>query len=246
MFKGKVPIGWLGASGMPPLIWDGWEEEAERVHYRGLDELQREGWAEQGVYYLKTVSSGYTHFWSTKPMYSVDDLKGFKIRFYGSHAEVMEKLGASTIFLPHEEVYMAAATGTVDGSGTSHFMYEDLGLYEVCPYFYGPPWMLPGGMALFVAMDAWNALPDDLKAMVETAAAAYASESFLKFSEQYGRMLAKFPEWGVTYIEWGPEDIAKIRAASLEVLDEFPVEDPRVSKGVEIIKTFMRDKGYID
>jgi TRAP-type C4-dicarboxylate transport system substrate-binding protein len=107
-------------------------------------------------------------------------------------------------------------------------------------------------MELWVSKKAWDALPDDLKAIVETAAVAftkdYADICWMQEREMFNK---SFPEWGTTYIEWGKEDIDRItNEFSLPYLDKIAKEigpkDPRVVKGIEIIKQFMKDYGYID
>ena len=163
----------------------------------------------------------------------------------------MEHFGAAPVMLPHPETY-TAAMGTLDGSGTAWWLYRDLKLHEVCPYFIGPAWQTPQGMELWVSKKAWDALPDDLKAIVETAAVAftkdYADICWMQEREMFNK---SFPEWGTTYIEWGKEDIDRItNEFSLPYLDKIAKEigpkDPRVVKGIEIIKQFMKDYGYID
>lgn len=250
-WRGAVPVGWLGGANFPPFVTRSNEEFHELFHYRGLDELMKEGWAEEGIYFLGSHNVGNTYFWSSKPLYGLEDLKGFKVRFFGAMSDTMEHFGASPVMLPHPETYMAIATGTLDGSGTAWWLYRDLKLYEVCPYFIGPPWQVPQSMELFVSLAAWNALPDDIKAMVETASKVFAFEYSTRVTIEEKEMFRKsFPEWGTTYIEWGPEDVAKITEFSLEYLDmtatEVGSKDPRVARAMEITKEFMKECGYID
>ena len=246
-YKGAIPVGWLATCSMPPFVWRDWHDFVALYHRLGLDELMREGYAEHGIYFLTTLGESNIYFWSKKPMYTLDDLKGFKVRFYGAQTETMELLGASGVFLPHEETYMAMAMGTLDGSGSSTCIYTGLNLHEVAPYFYGPSWKLPEGMDLMVSMDSWQALPDDLKAMLTEAGKVHAYANHHECIWEEGELCFKqFDKWGVTYIEFGDEDVAKIAEAAVSLFDNFPTEDPRVAKGVEIVKEFAREKGYID
>lgn len=251
LFRGAVPVGWICPNSLPPFIWRSTEDFYELYHRKGLDDLMREGLAEVGIHMLNHHAVGNTYFWSSIPLYGVDDLEGFKVRFFGAMSDTMEAFGASPVFLPHPETYMAIALGTLDGSGTAWWIYRDLKLYEVAPYFIGPPWQTPQPMVNFISLEAWEALPDDLKAIVDAADMVLALEYHQrsKLEERY-MFEVSFPEWGVTYIEWGPEEVARITEVSLKLLEEIDREigpkDPRVSQGIEIVKEFMRDRGYID
>jgi TRAP-type mannitol/chloroaromatic compound transport system substrate-binding protein len=251
-WRGSIPVGWLQSGNLPPFVCRSNDEFNELYHRRGIDALIREGLAEQGIHFLGNHNVGNTYFWSKKPINSVDDLKGFKVRFFGSMSDTMEHFGAAPVMLPHPETYTAIAMGTLDGSGTAWWLYRDLKLHEVCPYFIGPAWQTPQGMELWVSKKAWDALPDDLKAIVETAAVAFTKDYVDICWMQEREMFNKsFPEWGTTYIEWGKEDIDRItNEFSLPYLDKIAKEigpkDPRVVKGIEIIKQFMKDYGYID
>ena len=99
---------------------------------------------------------------------------------------------------------------------------------------------------------AWDALPDDLKKVVEEATVEF-NKTFAKVcDEQEKEMFAKsFKEWGTTYIEWGKDDIDRItKEFSLPFLNKIEQEigskDPRVAEGIQIIKQFMKDRGYIN
>ena len=251
-WRGSVPVGWITAGNLPPFITRSDAEFNELYHHRGLDKLMGEAWAEQGIHFLGSHNVGDTYFWSKKPINSLEDLKGFKVRFFGAMSDTMEHFGASPIMLPHPEVYMAISTGTLDGAGTCWWQYRDLKHYEVCPYFIGPPWQVPQAMELLVSQKAWDALPRDIQAIVETAAIVMSKDfADLNRIEEQEMYRESFPKWGTKFIHWSEGDVDRItKEFSLPYLDKIAAEvgpkDPRVVKGIEIIKQFMRDYGYID
>ncbi|NLK31162.1 MAG: TRAP transporter substrate-binding protein DctP [Aminobacterium colombiense] len=116
-WRGSIPVGWLQSGNLPPFVCRSNDEFNELYHRRGIDALIREGLAEQGIHFLGNHNVGNTYFWSKKPINSVDDLKGFKVRFFGSMSDTMEHFGAAPVMLPHPETYTAIAMGTLDGSG---------------------------------------------------------------------------------------------------------------------------------
>ncbi|MDD3473993.1 MAG: TRAP transporter substrate-binding protein DctP, partial [Syntrophaceae bacterium] len=54
--------------------------------------------------------------WTTKPVKSLEDLKGMKIRSPGGmQTNYIKALGAEPVFMPLGDVYIAMDTGTIDG-----------------------------------------------------------------------------------------------------------------------------------
>ena len=251
-FRGALPMGWVSAPNMPPFVTRSNDEFNELFHHRGIDKLVAEALEERDIKFLGSHSVGNTYFWSKKPINSIEELKGFKVRFFGSMSDTMEHFGASPVMLPYPETYMAIATGTLDGSGTAWWLYRDLKLYEVCPYFIGPAMQVPQGMELWASKKAWDALPEDIQMIVETATRAFNTDYMDAVTIQEREMFNKsFKEWGTTYIEFSDKDVKRITDEfSLPYLDKIAAEqgakDPRVIKAIEIIKQFMRDYGYID
>ena len=62
--------------------------------------------------------------------------------------------------------------GTVDGGEYSTPDIDwTMGFHEVCKYWSVPAWNQPGSLdAVMINMDAWNALPEEMKALVEYTA----------------------------------------------------------------------------
>ncbi|MFP4482482.1 MAG: TRAP transporter substrate-binding protein [Thermovirgaceae bacterium] len=251
-FRGSIPMGWVSAPNMPPFVTRTNDEFNELFHHRGIDDLVGEALAERDIKFLGSHSVGNTYFWSKEPIKSLDDLKGFKVRFFGSMSDFVEHFGAAPVMLPHPETYMAIATGTLDGSGTAWWLYRDLKLYEVCPYFIGPAFQVPQGMELWASKKAFDELPEDLQAIVETAAHAFNTDYMDAVTMEEREMFNKsFDEWETTYIEFSDEDVERITDEfTLPYLDNIAEKqgkkDERVIEAIEIIKQFMKDYGYID
>lgn len=244
IYTGTVPAANLSINNLPVLLWRSTEDARQLYFYHGLDELMREGWAEHNILLLSTMIESPAGFWSTEPAYSVEDLEGFKIRIYPQIARTLERLGATPVFIPHEETYTALAMGTIDGSGTSLTFYSGAKFYEICPYIY-PALVTPCGVEIMVGMDAWNSLPDDLKAILMVASRALADDCGSFNAMEMDRMRAHFDEWGTIEIEWSDEDVERIRQAALEDLDEIAGIGPICAEGVKIVKDFMKLKGYL-
>jgi TRAP-type mannitol/chloroaromatic compound transport system substrate-binding protein len=115
--------------------------------------------------------------WFRREMKDLADLRGVKIRSLGLGGEVYRRLGATPQTTPPAEILTSLQSGVLDaaefvGPGTD----IALGLYRVAPFYYYPGFNKPNGTGeCIVALRIWNALSDELKAIVAHACAAEAS-----------------------------------------------------------------------
>ena len=115
--------------------------------------------------------------WFRRELKDLADLRGVKIRSLGLGGEVYRRLGATPQTTPPAEILTSLQSGVLDaaefvGPGTD----IALGLYRVAPFYYYPGFNKPNGTGeCIVALKSWNALSDELKAIVAHACAAEAS-----------------------------------------------------------------------
>ncbi len=115
--------------------------------------------------------------WFRHELKSLADLKGVKIRSLGLGGEVYHRLGATPQTTPPAEILTSLQSGVLDaaefvGPGSD----IALGLYRAAPFYYYPGFDKPNGTGeCIVALKAWSALPDELKAVVAHACAAEAT-----------------------------------------------------------------------
>lgn len=104
--------------------------------------------------------------WTTKPIRTLDDVKGLRIRSPGGHqTNYIKALGAEPVFMPLGDVYLSMQTGTIDGLVTCPPLVLAFKLYEVAKQ---------GTLATFgcvtegVIMNqkSWDNAPDDLKSII--------------------------------------------------------------------------------
>ncbi|MDR7125475.1 TRAP transporter substrate-binding protein [Pseudotabrizicola sp. 4114] len=72
-----------------------------------------------------------------KPITSVEDLKGMKMRVMQSDVfvDMMSALGANATPMPYGEVYSGIQTGVIDGAENNWPSFESSGHYEVAGYY---------------------------------------------------------------------------------------------------------------
>src|SRR5471032_1072348 len=139
--------------------------------------------------------------WFRHEMKSKADLSGTKIRSLGLGGEVYRRLGATPQTTPPAEILTSLQSGVIDavefvGPGTD----IALGLYRVAPFYYYPGFNKPNGTGeCMVSLSAWNALPSDLKAVVDHACAAEAAFALAEMDKLNAQALAALvKDHGVT------------------------------------------------
>ncbi len=119
---------------------------------------------------------------SHKPITTLADFNGFKMRTVGAWAQILPKLGSSVISLPTAEVYQALERKIIDATelaspGENIIMgYHEVAKYVVVPGAHQPT----APFELAVNKKKWDALPDDLKAIVKQAARETTYTSWIR------------------------------------------------------------------
>lgn len=209
-------------------------------HGGGL-ELARELYKEYNVHFVGAA------FWQPEaiparvPIRSVEDFAAVKIRAPGGVAgEVFSAMGASVVTLPGSEVFQALSSGVVDATDYSSLgQNAQVGLYDVAKFTIYPSITSMPATDISVNLDKWNALPDDLKAVVETATHEFASNlsaaTFLDDQEAVKKITAD----GVEIIDWSPEERRKLRAIAAESLKGYAEGSEMAKKAYDAHIAFM-------
>jgi len=119
-----------------------------------------------GVKMIELNGCIQSFLWTTKPIRTLDDVKGLRIRSPGGHqTNYIKALGAEPVFMPLGDVYLSMQTGTIDGLVTCPPLVLAFKLFEVAKQ---------GTLATFgcvtegVIMNqkSWDNTPDDLKPII--------------------------------------------------------------------------------
>lgn len=118
------------------------------------------------VLYLHAHGPGLLH--TLKPVQTLQDLKGMKIRSTGLSAKVVEMLGAVPVAMPQGGTYEALQRGVVAGTLTPIETLKGWKQAEVVKFTTDSPG-IGYTTAMFVVMNLkkWNALPKDIQDIFE-------------------------------------------------------------------------------
>ncbi|MEM7740173.1 MAG: TRAP transporter substrate-binding protein [Pseudomonadota bacterium] len=161
--------------------------------------------------------------WFKKPLRSVDDLRGLKIRMPGMGGEVMRRAGASPVVLPGSELYQSLQSGAIDATEWVG-PWNDLAMgfyreaeYYVWPGFHEPNAQLAGGMNL----DLWQSLNSQEQAIFVAAARAANHESIGTYTIRNAEALRVLTEEQDVTLNPLPADVISLLAEKTkDVLDE--------------------------
>jgi len=137
--------------------------------------------------------------WFRKPIKSVKDMKGLKMRISNLAGEVAARLGVVPQSLPGGELYQALEKGTIDAvEWVGPYDDQKLGFYKVAKNYVYPAWWEGGPeLELYVNSKAWESLSPEYKAMLECAAATAHSDMLAKYDAKNPRALKELVASGV-------------------------------------------------
>ena len=169
------------------------------------------------------ASGVQTAGWFKKPIESVEDLQGLNFRITGFGGKVLDKIGMNPVSMPAGEIFPALQSGTLDGAEWVGPSFDlAFGLPKIMSHMYTPSFAdVYGGLEFGINMEAWDALSDDLKAIVEVCCEAESIRMIA--ASLHGNMIGLEKLEANEKITIGelPEDVwDAIRTASKEVMEE--------------------------
>ena len=171
--------------------------------------------------------------WFRRELKSLADLRGLKLRSLGLGGEVYRRLGATPQTTPPAEILSSLQAGVIDGAefvgpGTD----IALGLYRVAPFYYYPGFNKPNGTGeCIVARKVWDALADDLQAIVAHACATEANFALAEMERLNAQALASLTnEHGVKLAAFPDDLVAAARQQAAEVVGDIAARSAIAAK----------------
>src|SRR5215468_7694715 len=156
-----------------------------------------------GLVGLCWMDAGARSIYNTKkPIKSIDDLKGMKIRVIGNpiFIEMMNALGGNGVAMGYDQVFSALQTGVIDGAENNPPSYVFSNHYTAAKYYSLTEHLIIPELLLF-SKRAWDSLSPDDQNLIKT----FAREA--QFEER---------ELWKTYEQ---EAMEKAKAAGCEIVD---------------------------
>ncbi|OLQ75954.1 ABC transporter substrate-binding protein [Photobacterium proteolyticum] len=215
------------------------------LHYGGGLELWQELYEPYGVIPMAGGNTGaQMGGWFNKEINTLADLKGLKMRLPGFAADVLKRAGGIPVSLPGGELFTALETGAIDATEWVG-PYNDLafGLHNAARYYYYPGWQEPSTTLEFlVNKNAYQALPDDLKQIIEVAARAINQDMLDEYMVKNVQALdVLVNEHGVEIRLFPKEVLAELKLLTQQLMNENSASDPDLGRIYASYSQFLAD-----
>lgn len=182
-----------------------------------------EDFLKNGVRPVFSYSSSSYEFWTTKkPVETVNDLKGLKIRTSGGSANIhIETVGATPTSISAPEQYEALERNTIDGTLFTINSIPSYNLNEVVNYATVGAGGGPNLGLVFINEDVWQSLPENVQEKMLEATDILLEDFGTKMGEDSKEIMKQFKESGE--IEFIEVDEELFRKAAETVIDDWVV-----------------------
>ena len=178
----------------------------------------------KGVKLLGVFTHGPGQMFTKKPVSSIADVQGLKIRTGGGAAEQVAKaIGASAFVKPAPESYELLQSGVADGV---FFPMESIVSFKLDTVV-GQATVFPGGMyssafGFFMNEDKWNKLPkQDQEAIEKISGEHIARLAGNSWDVADGKGLEALKKSGAKIVNASPEFVAEVRKRSAPLIEDW-------------------------
>lgn len=163
------------------------------------------------VLYLYATGPGWMH--SRKPIRSVEDMKGLKIRVTGAGVGGVKAVGGEPIATVMGEVYLAAQKGIIDALVSPLETLEGWKHHEVFDYSTFVPHFYSEFFYVVMNWAKWKALPKDLQDAFDAVAEAAMKEGgqIWEYQQKHGMDFAKRGPGGHEFLYFSKAEVAKLK-----------------------------------
>lgn len=241
-FSGQDP-----AFGMLGNLVGAWGDPGEFLDYMrnaGGEELYNELVEPYGLHLIGAAATGLEALPSKRPIRTVDDLQGLKLRApEGMVYNIFEKAGATPVNLPGSEVYTALEKGVIDAADYTVFAtnYEQ-GLYNFAPYPSYPGFHSLPMVAVSLNKDIWDSLPEDLQSMLESTVVDMGDEmvaTLKELDQQAVEEVREDPD--IEIVDMPAEERAKFRNIAEEEWALWAKKNAMTQKVYDSVVAYLKD-----
>jgi TRAP-type transport system periplasmic protein len=149
-----------------------------------------------------------------KPVRTVADLKGLRVRCLSGLSEILAEVGAVPVTVATTEMYSALDTGIVDVVAQNQMAFHAYKLDELSKYMTLDMDMGCGAAPFLINKNAWNELPDNLKNVVNSVRddLAAVGEDFLYLPERVAEANEVIKRRGIEVIHFPKAERDKLLA----------------------------------
>ena len=181
--------------------------------------------------------------WFKKPMKSLEDFKGLKMRIPGLGGDVIKELGGTSVTLAGGDILPALTAGTIDATEWVG-PWNDLafGFYKAVSNYHYPGFHEPGTITgVGISKKLYDGMSKEDQAIIESACLAESSYTLAEFNANNAAALDTLvTKHGVKLVEFSDEIYKAFNKASLDVLSSAAASDAITKKVHDSYMTFRK------
>jgi TRAP-type mannitol/chloroaromatic compound transport system substrate-binding protein len=212
----------------------------------GLKEIWEEAYSEvKGVTWLSAGAWDPCNFTTSKPIRSLDDLKGLRIFTFPTGGKFLKRFGIIPVTLPWEDVEVAMQTGELDGIAWSGITEAyTVGWADVNNYYLTNNISGAWAGSYFANTEKWEAVPEHLQTLFRLCmdSSHYSRAHWYWWGEAHYRTKGgKLELTSIPQEEW-----KTVEDEAYKFWDEIAQKSERSAKVVKILKDYsetMRQAG---
>lgn len=180
-----------------------------------------------------SVTNNYFLVATRKPVKTLADLKGMKIRSGGGiHSEVLKAIGAVPVMMPTPEIYESLERGVIDGCFMSPASAMSYRLYEVGKYVTVLP-IATTDVPAAISPRAWKKLSPELQAIVFQVFREGGMNVADGYEDETTKALVEWKKKGGTVITVDAQEVAKFKKAEEPVDETWIANCEKAKKGAQ-------------
>ncbi len=193
------------------------------------------------ILFLHAHGPGLLHT-GKKPVRTMEDIKGLKIRSHGLSAKVVQALGGAPVGMPMTETYDALSKGVAEGvmcpyEGVQGFKLTDVIKYTTEDY----PIAYTSGVFFAMNKARWNSLPPDIQKIMEQVSEEWITKMGKVWDDFDKNARAEVVKLNKTIIPLSKEEGARWVKQVQPILDEYvKITKKKGLPGAEALK-FCQD-----
>lgn len=167
-----------------------------------------------GTHMLWMWGNGPSVLMTRKPVATLDDLKGMRIRAQGENGTVIKALGGTPEALPMSEVFDALSKGVLDGVQVDPSVLVSFKLGDVVKDITDVSKAVGNGFVFYVVMNqrAWNKLPPDIQSVFNQVTGEFVEKAAMAINQEDIDGIQYAAKRGVKFISLSDAQVSKWNA----------------------------------
>jgi TRAP-type C4-dicarboxylate transport system substrate-binding protein len=238
-WSGTMSIGVVQSG--PPGSYKNVQDGDKLLRSPELVKIFRDEYDKRGVHYFGECMVGPDGqaLVLKKPIKSLAELKGLKIRASGEQQNAVAALGGNPVNLPKSEVYSALATGVIDGTLQGLDGAVDGKHYEIAKYVVHPVALGSGTCTVLMNKTLWDSFDKDLQDKITAAYEEWHEWEVANVQELFSAEKT-LRENGMNFINLPDSELPVYYKALDSVWDKIAARDEIAARCIQIYRDYYK------